>query len=32
MYDLFLDFIIDTSNHLDRNYAKGLSREIEEIS
>ena len=32
MYDLFLDFIIDTSNHLDRNYAKELNRETEEIS
>jgi hypothetical protein len=32
MYDLFLDFIIDSSNQLDRNHAKELTKEIEETS
>lgn len=32
MYDLFLDFIIDSSNQLDRNHAKELTEEIEETS
>lgn len=32
MYDLFLDFIIDSSNYLDRNHAKELTKEIEETS
>lgn len=32
MYDLFLDFVIDSSNHLDRNHAKELTSNIQETS
>jgi hypothetical protein len=32
MYDLFLDFVIDSSNHLDRNNAKEFTNKIQQTS